>query len=116
MGVQDFDVQLKWIDRVVVVSVNGDIDALTAPRLNDEIVAVLPKEPSAVIVDLSAVDFMASSGMSVLVSAHERVTHTAQFGVVADGPGTSRPLKLMGLDAIIALHPTLEHALASCTV
>ena len=116
MGVQDFDVQLKWIGRVVVVSVSGDIDALTAPRLSDEILNVLPKEPSAVIVDLSAVDFMASSGMAVLVSAHERVTHIAQFGVVADGPATSRPLKLMGLDAIIPLHPTLEHALASCTV
>ncbi len=115
-GVPDFDVQQKWNDRVVVVSVRGDVDALTAPRLSDEILNALSEEPSAVIVDLSAVDFMASSGMAVLVSTQERVTPTARFGVVADGPGTSRPLKLMGLDSVISIHPTLDDALASCTV
>jgi len=114
--VPDFDVQQKWIDRVVVVSVRGDVDALTAPRLSDEILNALSEEPSAVIVDLSAVDFMASSGMAVLVSTQERVTTTARFGVVADGPGTSRPLKLMGLDAVLPIHATLDDALASCTV
>jgi anti-anti-sigma factor len=115
-GVPEFDVQQKWIDRVVVVSVRGDVDALTAPQLSDGIFEALSEEPSALVVDLSAVDFMASSGMAVLVSAKERVAATAQFGVVADGPGTSRPLKLMGLDAVIAMYPTLDDALASCTV
>jgi anti-sigma B factor antagonist len=115
-GVQDFDVQRKWIERVVVLSVRGDIDALTAPQLSDAILDALSEEPSAMIVDLSAVDFMASSGMAVLVSTQERVTPTAVFGVVADGPGTSRPLKLMGLDAVIPIHPTLDDALTSCAV
>ena len=31
--------------------------------------------------------------------------------VVAEGPGTSRPLKLMGLDSLFALHPTVAAAL-----
>jgi anti-sigma B factor antagonist len=115
-GVPDYDVQRKWIDRVVVVTVRGDIDALTAPQLSEEILGALSEDPAAVIVDLSAVDFMASSGMAVLVSTQERVTGTAVFGVVADGPGTSRPLKLMGLDAVIPIHATLDDALASCTV
>jgi anti-sigma B factor antagonist len=113
-GVPEFDVQHKWIDRVVVVSVRGDIDALTAPQLSDEILDALSEEPSALVADLSAVDFMASSGMAVLVSAQERVAPTTQFAVVADGPGTSRPLKLMGLDAVITLYSTLDDALASC--
>lgn len=110
-----FDVQETWIDRLAVVAVRGDIDALTAPLLSDAIQRVLPERPSAVIVDLSAVDFLASSGMAALISAHELIAPTARFAVVADGPGTSRPLKLMAIDAILALHPTLPDAMAACT-
>jgi anti-sigma B factor antagonist len=113
MAVPDFDVQRKWIDAVVVVVVRGDVDALTAPLLSEEIDSVFTEKPSALIVDLSAVDFMASSGMTVLVTAREQVTPTAWFGVVADGSGTSRPLRLMGLDTVVGLHPTLDDALAS---
>jgi hypothetical protein len=35
-----------------------------------------------------------------------------RFAVVADGPATSRPIKLLGVDSIVALFPTLEEALA----
>ena len=114
MAGPDFEVQLKWIDAtVVVLSVRGDVDALTAPRLNAQILTALSEKPSALIVDLSAVDFMASSGMTVLMTAREHVAPKAWFGVVADGAGTSRPLKLMGIDAVVGLHHTLDDALAS---
>jgi anti-sigma B factor antagonist len=109
----EFDVQQKWIDATVVLSVRGDVDALTAPRLSEAILDAWGEKPSALIVDLSAVDFMASSAMTVLMTAREHVTPTAWFGVVADGPGTSRPLKLMGLDTVVGLHRTLDDALAS---
>jgi anti-sigma B factor antagonist len=107
-----FDVQQRWIDGLVVVSVRGDIDALTAPRLTAEILDVLPERPSAVIVDLSEVTFLASSGVTVLVATHEQISKNAQFGVVADGPNTSRPLKIMGIDAFLPLYSTLPDALA----
>jgi anti-sigma B factor antagonist len=50
--------------------------------------------------------------MSVLVAAHEQVTPSARFGVVADGPATSRPIKLVGIADIVSLYPTLGDALA----
>jgi anti-anti-sigma factor len=104
-----------WFDQLVVVAARGDVDALTAPRLNDEILRVLAEQPSAVIVDLTAVDFLASSGMTVLISAHEKIAPTAHFGVVASGSGTSRPLKLMAIDSVISLYETLPEAIAACT-
>jgi anti-sigma B factor antagonist len=112
-AVPDFDVQQKWIDATVVLSVHGDVDALTAPLLSDAIASAFADKPSALIVDLSAVDFMASSGMTVLMTTRELVAPTAWFGVVADGSGTSRPLTLMGLDTVVGLHRTLDEALTS---
>jgi anti-anti-sigma factor len=97
-----------------VLSVRGDVDALTAPELTKAIVKVLDSSPSAVIVDLSEVEFLASAGMSVLVEAHERVSASAKLLVVADGSATSRPIKMVGIDKIVSLYPTLAEALNAC--
>lgn len=106
---QNFEVQLKWIDRVVVLATRGDVDMVTAPSLEEAIGTVATKEPEAIIVDLSGVDFLASAGMSALVTAHNQLSR--RLAVVADGPGTSRPLKLVGLDAVLRLYPSVDDAL-----
>jgi len=49
----------------------------------------------------------------VLVSASERAEGSFEFGVVADGPATSRPLTMVGLADMIGLHPTLDVARAT---
>jgi len=38
-----------------------------------------------------------------------------KFAVVADGPATSRPLKLVGIAEVVGLYPTLDEALATLT-
>jgi anti-sigma B factor antagonist len=106
------DVRQATIAGALVLTVHGDVDALTAPGLTEAIFDV-PVEQS-VIVDLSHVEFLASAGMSVLVTGHQRHSGGAQFAVVADGPATSRPLRLMGLDTVLALYPTLDEALSAC--
>jgi anti-sigma B factor antagonist len=108
-----FAVEQSRIAGAVVISVRGDVDALTAPRLTEAILGALPEPPSAVIVDLSDVDFLASAGMTALITANERTAPGVRFLVVADGSGTSRPLKLMGLDRVLALYPSLDEAVSA---
>ncbi len=67
-------VEQKWIDRTAVISVRGDIDALTAPQVTGQLLDVTAEQPSAVIVDFSGVEFLASAGITVLLSAHEYIT------------------------------------------
>jgi anti-sigma B factor antagonist len=101
-----------WVDRVAVVSASGDLDMLTAPALRDAIAAALEKDPTALIVDLSAVEFLGSAGMQVLMESHNQAgTSGVQFAVVADGPATSRPLKITGIADLVALHSSLDVAL-----
>jgi anti-sigma B factor antagonist len=107
------EVSTRWIGRVVVVMVSGEVDMLTAPGVADAISHAAAESPAAVIVDLTDVEFLASAGMSVLITAHDAITPQTQFGVVADGAATSRPMKLVGVDQIIPLHRTIEDALAS---
>ena len=62
----------------VVVDVGGELDAFTAPRLLATLQAALRAGPRVLIVDLSAVQFMGSAGISVLLEASQRAgPHTA---------------------------------------
>ena len=103
----------EWIGRTAVIFVSGVLDMLTSPQLEASIGASLQKKPAAIIVDLTDVDFLASAGMGVLVAARDQVDGTIKFGVVASGPATSRPLKLVGLAEMIGLYETLSEALAT---
>ena len=67
--------------------------------------------PTALIIDLTRVDFLASIGMNLLVATRDEIAPTTRFGVVADGPATSRPMKIIGIDTMIALYQTLGDAL-----
>lgn len=99
-----------WRDDAVVVSCSGALDMLTSPHLDDRLNEVLAKQPSALIIDMTDVDFLASHGMNVLVTVRRRLAADVPFAVVADGPATSRPLTLIGLAELINMCATLEEA------
>jgi anti-anti-sigma factor len=101
----------EWHGRIAVVRPRAAVDMLTSPVLQDAIRAAHSRGPAGLIVDLSDVEFLSSAGMQVLVTANEDITPAARFAVVADGPGTSRPLKIMGLTDFIELFATLDAAL-----
>lgn len=103
----------QWIGRSVVIAVSGVLDMLTSPQLEVSLSASLRMNPSAIIVDLAEVDFLASAGMSVLVAARNQADSNIGFGVVADGPATSRSLELVGLADLIGLYKTLDEALGA---
>lgn len=109
-------VEEKRIGDVSVVSVTGTLDMLTAPQLEAAIAAAAATAPHAVVVDLGSVDFLASAGMGLLVAAHGDLTPAVRFAVVADGPATSRPLKLVGIADVVDLFATLDEALSAVSI
>jgi anti-sigma B factor antagonist len=105
-------IEEQWVGRVAVLSVSGVVDMLTAPQLEEAISASLSRTPAALVVDLTDVEFLASAGMGVLVGAHDQLPADVKFAVVADGPVTSRPLKLVGIADIVDLFQTRDEALS----
>jgi anti-anti-sigma factor len=98
---------------VTVLSVGGEIDLATAHALEAAITDALAGDPPALVIDLSTVQFLASAGLQILVATYEKVSKSARFAVVANGPATSRPIQLTGLDDVFALYPTLDDALTA---
>jgi len=107
------EVTEKWVGEVAVVAAVGVVDMLTAPQLEDALRTAVANKPEGLVVDLTDVEFLASAGMGVLVAAHDAKDEGTRFCVVADGPATSRPLKLVGIADIVPLYATLDEALAA---
>ncbi len=105
----------RRVDGVSVVAVTGVVDMITAPALEKALAEAAKTSPKAVVVDMSAVEFLASAGMGVLIAAQDEFAPAIRFVVVADGPATSRPLKLVGVTDVIDLYATLDEALTALT-
>lgn len=82
----------------VVVTVSGEVDMATAPRLR----AALERASGAaeVRVDMRAVTFMDSTGLSALVSAHQALARLVI--VCPPGPGR-RALEVSGLMGLLEI-------------
>ena len=99
-----------------MVAATGVVDMLTAPQLEGALRTAVANKPEGLVVDLTAVDFLASAGMGVLVAAYDTIDEGTRFCIAADGPATSRPLKLVGIADIVPLYATLDDALAALRV
>jgi anti-sigma B factor antagonist len=104
-------------DDAVVLTVSGDIDGLTAPRLRAAMVEAFDRLAGRpLVVDLTAVRFLGSPGLRVLRdSAEEAVRHRGSQPlriVVDETRPVIRPIEIVGLDEILALYHTVDHALA----
>lgn len=56
----------------VYLKIGGDIDLARSPRLRQTVIDLASKKPSRMIIDLSDVGFMDSSGLATLVEAMQR--------------------------------------------
>lgn len=98
---------------VPVLTVTGEIDTLTAVRLDSALDdAMRPGGPGALIVDLRGVTFLASAGISALVGALDRaVDRAVRLRLVVDGNRrVTRPLEISGTAGLLDLYPELEDA------
>lgn len=112
-GLLRLDTTTEICGATTILTVAGEIDLATASTLARHVDTAMSNAPTAVVVDLSGVDFLASVGMSVLIAARNKAHGATTLAVVADGPFTRRPMELVGLDAAIPIYTDLESALAS---
>ena len=94
----NFDVEVRHGDRAVVIGVSGELDLASSPALEQELDSGAASHAEVVIVDLRQLEFMDSTGLSILVRAHERATEGGRRFAVVRGPQqVQRLLSLTGV-------------------
>ncbi|GAA3820666.1 MULTISPECIES: STAS domain-containing protein [Pseudonocardiaceae] len=102
-------------DGTLVIEVTGEVDLDTAPHLAAAIIECLDREASRgpCILDLTAVTFLDSAGLTVLLQAtrHAGRRHASLPVVVDANRPVIRPIEVTGLDDVLALYHTVDEAL-----
>jgi anti-sigma B factor antagonist len=101
-------------DGYMLLAVEGEIDIATSPRLIAALNDAVTDTDGTVVVDLSAVEFMDSTGLALLIRAQRRMSrHGRGFAVVCpDGP-VRRIFELTDMVGTLHVMPSRETALGA---
>ncbi|MET7746676.1 STAS domain-containing protein [Streptomyces sp. NPDC005385] len=112
-GPARLDISSRIVDAVTVVTVRGEIDDATRGQFHDAMNSA-HGEPPRIVVDLSAVPFMDSSGLSALIATHNSVRGAGGWiRLVAPTEPVRYVMHVISLDTLITSYPTLSLALSA---
>jgi anti-sigma B factor antagonist len=107
------DARVLWVGRIAVVTLPAEIDVSNAEQVRGDLTAVVARDASLVIADMSATTFCDSSGVAALVyAARQANANGTGLRVAADAPGVTRVLAITGVDRLIEVYPSVAAALA----
>ena len=98
---------------VVVVTMPAEIDVTNADRIGEELSAAIAGGAGIVVADMTGTRFCNSSGISMLVLAHRQAADNgAELRLVVFSAPVLRALKLVRMDFLLPIYPSLDAALA----
>ena len=108
------NLQTERDSSLVIAIVTGEVDPSNARDLRRQLTAAVPNDAMAVVLDLSEVDYLDSSGVQMIFELAERLDARQQrLAVVApDGAPARKVLDIVSLDATAPLATTREEAAA----
>jgi anti-sigma B factor antagonist len=97
-----------------VVAVTGEVDIYTAPRVQEVLLGSIEDGATHVVVDLSEVPFIDSTGLGVVVRAVQKLRkkHGA-LDIVCPNERVRRTFEVTGLTSVLGIHESREEALDS---
>jgi anti-sigma B factor antagonist len=107
------DVQFSDHDRVVVARLTGEVDLSNAGSIESAIAEATPNQALAVILDVSALDYLDSAGIHLIYKLREKLRARGQglrLVIPADSHSTDA-LRLAGVSQVVDTAQTLEAAL-----
>ncbi|HWV27455.1 MAG TPA: STAS domain-containing protein [Aeromicrobium sp.] len=107
-------VSTSSIEPFELISVSGEIDVYTAPKLREAIAAAIDDGRTRLIVDVQQVAFLDSTGLGVLVGALKRVRgEGGSLDIVCTQERITKIFEITGLDKVFGLHGSVDEARAA---
>ena len=99
-----FDVKASVPLGPAVLQARGEIDVASAPEFHDALSGLIDQGPAILVVDLSEVSFIDSTGLGVLVSAEKQTRADGhELRLVVTHPQITRLLELTGLNEVFTV-------------
>ena len=97
-----------------VVRTRGELDLSTIAELRRVVQAITERQPPLLVLDLSGLSYMDSSGLGLLMGAKRRQgQHGGEVVIIAQQPSILRALALSGLDRVFRVFSDEQALLSS---
>jgi anti-sigma B factor antagonist len=98
------------LDGAICLALTGELDLASVPTLQAHLKAVA-KTDDNLIVDMSALLYIDSTGAKALLDAQRAYSRTGRrLGLAAASPTTRRILEVLGLETVLPMFPTVDAA------
>lgn len=110
----DLDITTSHSGARTVVHVSGEIDVYTVPSLRDRLDAEIERGEHELVVDLTGVTFMDSTGLGVLVGRLKLIRGVGgTMRLVSDHDRVLKVFTITGLDKVFEIYRTVDDAVAA---
>lgn len=101
-------------NRSVIVAIEGELDIATADDLREHVQQAMDEHGPWLILDLSALDFMDSSGLNVIISTYRSVRETGgSLSLAALNERVTKVVRLVGLHRQVPVHQNVTAAVSA---
>ena len=101
-------------DGIEVVTVEGEIDIYSAPRLRELLIDLAGKGTCRLVVNLDKVGFLDSTALGVLVGGLKRVrVHDGSLDLVCTQEQILKIFRITGLTKVFGIYPNVDQAIAA---
>lgn len=110
------NIEDKQENDVTILTISGNIDALTSAALTDHIKKHISKGSVKLIADIQGVDYTSSAGLRVLLGAiKETRALKGDMRLANIQPNVQKVLALSGFTNILKTYPDVDSAVKSFT-
>jgi anti-sigma B factor antagonist len=108
----DIKIESRDSQCLPILEVEGEVDVYTAPKLKSRILDKIDQGFYKLIIDLTKVDFIDSSGLGVLVGGLKRVgPHKGKVILVINKSNIMKIFNITGLDKVFAIYQKTDDAI-----
>lgn len=109
----DLTIDVQDKEGFAIVNVVGEVDVFTAPKLREQLIALVDSGQNNIIVGLEGVDFLDSTGLGVLVAGLKRVkSRNGSLSVVCTKDRILKIFRITGLTKVFPIHDSAEAAIS----
>lgn len=99
-------------DGELIIHVDGELDVYTSPQLQDALMQAAEQGHRQVVVDLSGVGFIDSSGLGVLVGSKKRMAAQAgRLRLVITDPNLVKIFRITGFADMFEIYSSVAEAI-----
>lgn len=97
-----------------VLPLDGEIDLHVSPEVAESLRSMIAKKPRRVVVDLTKVTYVDSSGLAVLLQGMQNVReYGGKFGLAGVQDDVKHVFDIARLDQVFEIYPDVDAALAA---